>query len=96
MLRESRPQQEAPKRSRLGQLIDRLAKRSSSGVTIEGVEDMLVHYARCCSPVKGDPVVGFVTRGRGLTIHRNSCPKVLQLDPAKVQQLLSTTGLPGA
>jgi GTP pyrophosphokinase len=79
----SRPQQDKPKRSRLGELIDRVARRSSSGVKIEGVEDMLVHYARCCSPVKGDPVVGFVTRGRGLTVHRRDCDKVLQLDPER-------------
>jgi GTP pyrophosphokinase len=78
-----RPQEEPPKRSRLGQLIDRVARRSSSGVQIEGIDDMLVHYARCCSPVKGDPVVGFVTRGRGLTIHRRDCDKVMALDPAR-------------
>jgi GTP pyrophosphokinase len=78
-----KPQKEAPRRSRLGQIIDRLAKRSSSGVTIEGVEDMLVHYARCCSPVKGDPIVGFVTRGRGLTVHRRDCDKVMALDPER-------------
>ena len=77
-----RPQEE-PKRSRLGQLIERVARRSSSGIKIEGVEDMLVHYARCCTPVKGDPVVGFITRGRGLTIHRRECDKVLALDPER-------------
>ena len=75
--------QEQPKRSRLGQLIERVARRSSSGIKIEGIEDMLVHYARCCSPVKGDPVVGFITRGRGLTIHRRDCEKVLALDPER-------------
>ncbi|MCP4500960.1 MAG: bifunctional (p)ppGpp synthetase/guanosine-3',5'-bis(diphosphate) 3'-pyrophosphohydrolase [Deltaproteobacteria bacterium] len=74
---------EPKRRSRLSQLIDRVARRSASGVKIEGIEDMLVHYARCCSPVKGDPIVGFVTRGRGLTIHRHDCSKVLQLDPER-------------
>lgn len=74
-----KPQAE-PERSRLGQLIDRLARRSSSGVRVEGVDDMLVHFARCCSPVKGDPVTGFITRGRGLTVHRRNCPKVMELD----------------
>ena len=80
-LREKPP--EPPKRSRLGELIDRVARRNASGVKIEGIEDMLVHYARCCSPVKGDPIVGFVTRGRGLTVHRRDCPKVLELDPER-------------
>jgi GTP pyrophosphokinase len=81
-LRE-RPQEQTPKRSRLGELIDRVARRSAAGVKIEGIEDMLVHYARCCSPVKGDPIIGFVTRGRGLTVHRRDCPKVLELDPER-------------
>lgn len=78
-----RPPQQPRERSRLGALIDRVARRSSSGVKIEGIEDMLVHYARCCSPVKGDPITGFVTRGRGLTIHRKNCDKVLGLDPER-------------
>jgi guanosine-3',5'-bis(diphosphate) 3'-pyrophosphohydrolase len=80
-LRE-KPQQEQ-KKSRLGELIDRVARRSSTGVRLEGIEDMLVHYARCCSPVKGDPIVGFVSRGRGLIVHRNGCPKILELDPER-------------
>jgi GTP pyrophosphokinase len=71
---------EEPRRSRLGQLIDRLASKRSGGVTIEGIEDILVHFARCCTPIKGDVIIGFVTRGRGLTIHRRNCPKVLELD----------------
>ena len=86
-----RPQEE-PKRSRLGQLIDRVARRSSSGIKIEGVEDMLVHYARCCTPVKGDPVVGFITRGRGLTIHRRECDKVLALDPERRMEVTWDSG----
>ncbi len=78
-----KPQEDLPVKSRLGQLIDRVARRSSSGVIIDGIEDMLVHYARCCYPVKGDNIIGFVTRGRGLTIHRSDCDKVLQLDPER-------------
>jgi GTP pyrophosphokinase len=79
----TRPPEPAPKRSRLSELIERVARRNASGVKIEGIEDMLVHYARCCSPVKGDPIVGFVTRGRGLTVHRKDCSKVLELDPER-------------
>ncbi|MBL4818410.1 MAG: bifunctional (p)ppGpp synthetase/guanosine-3',5'-bis(diphosphate) 3'-pyrophosphohydrolase [Deltaproteobacteria bacterium] len=70
---------EAPK-SRFGQIIDRLSGKNYSGITVEGVEQVLVHYARCCMPVKGDPVIGFVTRGRGMTIHRRNCPRILELD----------------
>lgn len=75
--------EEPQRRSRLGQLIERVARRNNSGVKLDGIEDMLVHFARCCSAVKGDPIVGFVTRGRGLTVHRKDCPKVLALDPER-------------
>lgn len=68
------------RRSRIGQLFERLARRGSEGIRVEGIDDVLVHYARCCSPVKGDPVVGFVTRGRGVTIHRRNCQKIMELD----------------
>lgn len=68
------------KRSRIGQLFDKLARRGSSGIRVEGVDDVLVHFARCCSPVKGDPVVGFVTRGRGVSVHRRNCSKIMELD----------------
>lgn len=68
------------RRSRIGALFERLARRGSDGIRVEGIEDVLVHYARCCSPVKGDPVIGFVTRGRGVTIHRRNCSKIMELD----------------
>ncbi len=75
---------EQPKKSRLSELIERVARRSSGGgVRLEGIEDMLVHYARCCSPVKGDPIIGFVSRGRGLIVHRRDCEKILELDPER-------------
>jgi GTP pyrophosphokinase len=70
---------EAPK-SRISQLIDRFSKKANTGIKVEGIENIMVHYARCCTPIKGDPVIGFITRGRGLTIHRANCPKILELD----------------
>lgn len=69
-----------PKRSRIGELFNRLARRSSGGIQVEGIDGVLVHYARCCSPVKGDPIIGFVSRGRGITIHRRNCIKIMELD----------------
>lgn len=68
------------RRSRIGELFDKLARRGTDGIRVEGIDDVLVHYARCCCPVKGDPIVGFVTRGRGVTIHRRNCPKIMELD----------------
>ena len=56
---------------------DRPAKalrRSQSGIIVEGLDNCLVKFARCCSPVPGDPVVGFITRGFGVSVHRADCP----------------------
>ncbi len=50
-----------------------------SGVTVRGVGDLLTRVAGCCHPLPGDPVVGYVTRGRGITIHRRDCPNILYL-----------------
>jgi len=56
-------------------------KSSSSGVSIAGINDVLVRFGRCCNPVPGDAIVGFITRGRGVTIHVLGCPKALSTDP---------------
>jgi guanosine-3',5'-bis(diphosphate) 3'-pyrophosphohydrolase len=77
---EKKPREPEIRRSRIGQLFDKLARRGGGGIRVEGVDDVLVHFARCCSPVKGDPIVGFVTRGRGVTIHRRNCLKIMELD----------------
>jgi GTP diphosphokinase / guanosine-3',5'-bis(diphosphate) 3'-diphosphatase len=57
--------------------VDRV--RGSKGVRIQGVDGLMVRYAQCCQPVPGDPVVGYVTRGRGVSIHRSDCPNLLLL-----------------
>ena len=50
--------------------------RTQEGVVIEGVDNLLVHLAKCCNPVPGDAITGYVTKGRGVTIHRVDCPNV--------------------
>jgi GTP pyrophosphokinase len=54
-----------------------------SGIRVSGHGDVLVRFARCCAPIPGDDVVGFVTRGRGVTVHAKGCPKVFGLDPER-------------
>jgi GTP pyrophosphokinase len=54
-----------------------LAKsRGESGITLKGVNDVLARFAKCCTPVPGDPIVGFITRGRGITVHTRDCPNL--------------------
>jgi GTP pyrophosphokinase len=48
-------------------------------VTVKGIDDVLVRLARCCNPVPGDAIVGFVTRGRGVSVHREDCPNAKDL-----------------
>jgi len=50
--------------------------RSDSGVTVKGIDDVLARFAKCCGPVPGDPIVGFITRGRGITVHTRDCPNL--------------------
>jgi GTP pyrophosphokinase len=59
-------------------LVDRM-RGASKGVRIQGADGLMVRYAQCCQPVPGDPVVGYVTRGRGVSIHRADCPNLLML-----------------
>ncbi len=55
------------------------AKKSKGGITVKGIHDVAVRFSRCCSPVPGDEIIGFVTRGRGVSIHRTDCINVINL-----------------
>ena len=68
---------EVPKPNVFERFVDRV--RGTKGVRIQGVDGLMVRYAQCCQPVPGDPVVGYVTRGRGVSIHRADCPNLLLL-----------------
>ncbi len=65
--------------------ISAVLSRSSKGVKIQGMDNLMVRYSQCCQPVPGDKVVGYITRGRGVSIHRVDCPNVLHLsqDPER-------------
>jgi GTP pyrophosphokinase len=52
-------------------------RTESGGVTVKGVDDVLVRFAKCCGPVPGDAIVGFITRGRGITVHAGDCPNLV-------------------
>ena len=68
---------QAPRPTAFGRVIQRL--RLGRGIKIQGVDGLMVRYAQCCQPVPGDAVVGYVTQGRGISIHRADCPNLLTL-----------------
>ena len=63
-------------------------RKSKSGIVVKGIHDLAVRYAKCCSPVPGDEIVGFVTRGRGITIHRTDCINIMDLPEEEKDRLI--------
>jgi GTP pyrophosphokinase len=73
----------AEEKGAFGKVLDKIRKKPSSAIKIHGIDDILVRYAKCCNPLPGDPVAGFITRGRGITVHNADCPAVLRTDPER-------------
>jgi GTP diphosphokinase / guanosine-3',5'-bis(diphosphate) 3'-diphosphatase len=55
-------------------------KKARSIISVDGMDDILVRFAKCCSPIPGDPIKGFISRGRGITIHKSDCEKIFAID----------------
>ena len=67
---------EQPKTSVLTRFVDRI-RRSPGGVKVKGIDNLLIRFAQCCQPVPGDPIIGFITRGRGVTVHNKECSNII-------------------
>ena len=63
-------------------------KKSTHGIKVTGVEDILVRFANCCHPVPGEDVVGFITRGRGVTVHKQDCRHIIDADPNRLVEIM--------
>ncbi len=66
----------------------RIAGRQGAGVYVEGLDDLMVHLARCCTPVPGDQIMGFVTQGRGVSVHRTDCSNAMALQRQSTERLI--------
>ncbi len=62
--------------------------KSKGGITVQGINDVSVRFAKCCSPIPGDEIVGFVTRGRGVTVHRTDCINIINLPEEERTRLI--------
>ena len=65
-----------------------IARKKKSGIVVKGVHDVAVRFSRCCSPVPGDEIVGFVTRGRGVSLHRTDCINIINLPESERVRLI--------
>ena len=87
VVRKIAPQQEpeADKDSIFNKLVGRVVrkKRLKDGVLVKGVDDILIRFGKCCQPVPGDPIIGYITRGYGVTVHRTNCVNALRMTPER-------------
>jgi GTP pyrophosphokinase len=78
------PKEKTQNQSLLEQLIKRTRKKKSSeGVVVTGMNDILIKFGKCCQPVPGDPIVGYITQGQGVRIHHKNCANVLKMNPER-------------
>jgi len=80
--------EEPPPTGIVSKMVSRIMrKQSTHGIKVEGVDDMLVRFANCCHPLPGEHVIGFITRGRGVTVHKYNCPHALDADPDRLVEV---------
>lgn len=72
-----------PEPTPLSSIFKKAARSSNSGVVVGGIDDVLVRFAKCCNPLPGDSILGFVTRGRGITVHLCTCSRAIDMDPER-------------
>ncbi|HEY8428719.1 MAG TPA: bifunctional (p)ppGpp synthetase/guanosine-3',5'-bis(diphosphate) 3'-pyrophosphohydrolase, partial [Sandaracinaceae bacterium] len=78
------PERESLRPSFLEKTVRRVTgKDNGAGIKIHDVDDALIRFAKCCNPLPGDAITGWITRGRGVTVHRRGCPKSMELDPER-------------
>ena len=66
--------------SRDERIVHKITKRPQTNVIVDGIDNLVIHFAKCCSPVPGEPILGFITYGRGLAIHNVNCPRIRDMD----------------
>jgi GTP pyrophosphokinase len=79
-----KPEPREKHESILNKIIGRVRKKKpKAGVIVKGVDDILIKFGKCCQPVPGDPITGYITRGYGVTVHRTRCVNALKMSPER-------------
>jgi GTP diphosphokinase / guanosine-3',5'-bis(diphosphate) 3'-diphosphatase len=71
------------KEGAIERFVRKVQRKDHGGIRVSGSDEVLIRYAKCCNPVTGDAIIGFITRGRGVTVHRRECPKAFDSDPER-------------
>lgn len=81
---EEKPETEESESVLVSRAVDRnRRKKTGGGVVVQGLDDILIKFGKCCQAVPGDPIIGYITRGQGVTIHRANCTNTLRLSPER-------------
>jgi GTP pyrophosphokinase len=81
---EPKHDSEEAQKSIFNKIIGRVRKKKpQAGVIVQGIDDVLIKFGKCCQPVPGDSITGYITQGHGITIHRSNCVNVLQMSPER-------------
>ena len=71
------------KESVLKRIVRNVIPKAKGGIVVDGLDGLAIKFPKCCSPIKGEPILGYISRGQGVTVHRADCPRVLDYDPAR-------------
>lgn len=74
---------EAPRPSKISQVLGKIRRKPVDAINVQGLEGILVRFSKCCNPLPGDEVIGFISQGLGVTVHAADCPRVLETDPER-------------
>lgn len=79
VLPEFEKQEDAKEESILKKVVGRRKKKESTGIIVKGLDDILVKFSKCCNPLPGEPITGYITQGQGVTIHRKGCLNIMKM-----------------